>query len=40
VIAGPNAKISATYSKNEFEVDNIDDDSDYNTFIIGAQLQF
>jgi hypothetical protein len=40
VIVGPNAKISATYSKNEFEVDNIDDDSDYNAFIIGAQLQF
>jgi hypothetical protein len=40
VIAGPNAKISATYSKNEFEPDGTGDDSDYNTFVLGVQLQF
>jgi hypothetical protein len=40
IIAGPNAKISATYSKNEFEVDGFDDDNDTDAFVLGVQLQF
>jgi hypothetical protein len=40
VIAGPNAKISATYTKDEFEVDGVDDDNDTNMFVLGVQLQF
>lgn len=39
VIAGPNAKISATYSKYEYDIDN-GSDGDTNAFVLGVQLQF
>jgi hypothetical protein len=40
VIAGPNAKISATYSDYKPDDDGVADDQDTNAFIVGVQLQF
>lgn len=40
IIAGPNAKISATYTKYKFDDDGVDDEDDTNAFVLGVQLQF
>lgn len=40
VIAGPNAKISATYVKYEPDDDGLTDEKDTNAFVLGVQLQF
>ncbi|HSB97970.1 MAG TPA: hypothetical protein VLC91_16030, partial [Spongiibacteraceae bacterium] len=40
VIAGPNAKISATYTEYKPDDDGVADNKDTNAFVLGVQLQF
>jgi hypothetical protein len=40
VIAGPNAKISATYTEYKADDDGASSNDDTNAFVLGVQLQF
>ena len=40
VIAGPNAKVSATYTEYKMDDDGLASSDDTNAFVLGVQLQF